>query len=669
MKKVKNKKIKAIKIFPPPFSLKFKYFSLGVVFSLVFVFLPLLFIAFLSELPNPNMLRFGQYPQATKIYDRNNKLLYQIYATENRTAIPLSSIPQSLRNATIAIEDKNFYSNAGFDLVAIIRAALADASGNSFQGGSTITQQLIKSTLLTPQPTLERKIKEIVLSIWANSIFKKDEILEMYLNQVPYGGTSWGVEAASQVYFGKKAADLNLAESAFLAGLPQAPSVYSPYGENPNLWKQRQKEVLNQMVNLGFIGKTEKEIAEEEELNFNPPQIPLYAPHFVMYIKDLLVKRYGLAAVEKGGLNVRTSLDLQLQEQAQDIVKEEVQNNSYLNLTNGAALITNPKNGDILAMVGSADYHDPSGGNVNVTLALRQPGSSIKVVTYSAALSRGFTAATILDDSPITFSAAGSPTYSPVNYDGKFHGLVSLRKAFANSFNIPAVKTLNQIGIPVMVDLGKKMGITTWNDPGSYGLSITLGGADIKMLDMSSVYGVLANSGKRVDINPILKITDPSGNILEEKNNIQSAQVLDPGVTFIIGNILSDNAARSLEFGINSPLLIPNHTVAVKTGTSDDKRDNWTLGYTPSYVVAVWVGNNDNSPMSQTLASGITGAAPIWNRIMTNLLLNSKDEKFATPYDVIAKPCIGRIEYFIKGTENSVNCTYVPPKPSPSPTP
>ncbi len=658
---------KAIKIFPPPFSLKFKYFSLGVIFSLIFVFLPLLFIAFLHELPNPNLLRLGQYPQATKIYDRNGKLLYQIYATENRTAIPLSSIPQSLRNATIAIEDKNFYSNSGFDLLAIIRAAIADASGNSFQGGSTITQQLIKSTLLTPQPTLQRKIKEIVLSIWANSIYKKDEILEMYLNQVPYGGTSWGVEAASQVYFGKKASDLDLAQSAFLAGLPQAPSVYSPYGETPNLWKNRQREVLTQMLNLGFIRKAEKEPAEKEELFFNPPQIPLFAPHFVMYVKDLLVQRYGLAAVEKGGLNVKTSLDLQLQEQTQDIVKEEVQNDNYLNLTNGAALITNPKNGDILAMVGSWDYADPQGGNVNATLALRQPGSSIKVVTYAAALANGFTPATFLDDSPITFNNPGSASYTPVNYDGKFHGSVSLRKAFANSFNIPAVKTLNKIGVPVMIDLGKKMGITTWNDPSSYGLSITLGGADIKMLDMAGVYGVLANAGKRVDINSILKITDPLGNILEEKGKAKETQAIDPGIAFIISDILADNTARSEEFGINSPLLIPNHVVSVKTGTSDDKRDNWTFGYTPSYVVAVWVGNNDNSPMSPTLASGITGAAPIWNRIMTNLLLNSKDENFAMPYDVVSKPCIGRIEYFLKGTENLVNCTYVSPSPSPTP--
>ncbi len=669
IKNLRHKKIKAIKIFPPPFSLKFKYFSLGVFFSLVFVFLPLLFVIFLSELPNPNLLRLNQYPQATKIYDRNNRLLYQIYATENRTAIPLSSIPKSLQNATIAIEDKNFYSNAGFDLLAIIRAAVADFKGDSFQGGSTITQQLIKSTLLTPQPTLQRKIKEIVLSIWANSIYKKGEILEMYLNQVPYGGTSWGVEAASQVYFGKKASDLDLAQSAFLAGLPQAPSTYSPYGESPSLWKQRQAEVLKQMVTLGFISKAEKEDAEKEELIFNPPQIPLYAPHFVMYIKDLLVKRYGLAAVEKGGLKVKTSLDLQLQEQVQDVVKEEVQNNNYLNLTNGAALITNPKNGEILAMVGSWDYTDPQGGNVNATLALRQPGSSIKVVTYSAALANGFTPATFLDDSPITFNNPGSESYSPVNYDGKFHGLVSLRKAFANSFNIPAVKTLNKIGVPTMIDLGKKMGITTWNDPGSYGLSLTLGGADIKMLDMASVYGVLANQGKRVEINPILKITDPTGNILEEKGKAKEVQVIDPGIAFIISDILADNLARSEEFGINSPLLLPNHTVSVKTGTSDDKRDNWTIGYTPSYVVAVWVGNNDNSPMSPTLTSGITGAAPIWNRLMTNLLINSKNEKFTMPSDVIAKPCIGRIEYFIKGTENSVNCTYIPPKITPSPTP
>lgn len=652
----KIKKAKPIKIFPLPFSVKVKYFLIGSVFSLIFIFLPLLFLIFLQDLPSPRILSLQENPQTTKIYDRTGILLYQIYASQNRTFIPLSSIPKKLQQATIAIEDKDFYSNPGFNIGAILRAAIADLSGKPLQGGSTITQQLIKATLLTPQISLIRKIKEVILAFWAERIYTKDQILQMYLNQIPYGGTSWGVEAASQTYFGKHAKDLDLAQSAFLAGLPNAPTLYSPYGEFPNLWKKRQKEVLASLVEQKFITPKEKEDAEKEELTFQPIQNPIHAPHFVMYVKDLLVKKYGLPMVEKGGLSIKTTLDLKIQETAEKIVKEEVENYRYLNLTNGATLVTNPKNGDIIAMVGSHDYSDPNGGNFNVTTALRQPGSSIKVVTYSAALSASFTAATTIDDSPIAFTSPDAPSYSPVNYDGRFHGLMTLRLALANSINIPAVKTLNAIGIPTMVELGKKMGISTWKEPNYYGLAITLGAGDVRMVDMATVYGVLANGGNRININPISKITDAYGNVLEEKK-IEKNRVLEPGVAFIISDILADNRARAMEFGANSPLKISNHTVSVKTGTSDNKRDNWTIGYTPSYLVAVWVGNNDNSPMSQNLASGITGAAPIWRRIMESLISSKPNEKMPVPENIIQKSCLGRNEYFIKGTEDFVNCT------------
>ena len=423
------------------------------------------------------------------------------------------------------------------------------------------------------------------------------------------------------------------------------------------------------MEKFKYITSKEKDDALKEELVFSNPQTPIYAPHFVMYIKDLLVKKYGLGMVEKGGLSVITSLDLKTQDMAQKIVTTEVENNAYLNLTNGASIVTNPKNGDILAMVGSKDYSDLNSGNFNVATALRQPGSSIKVVTYTLALTNGFTAATILDDSPISYVSAGSPTYIPVNYDGKFRGKISLRIALANSINIPAIKVLSKIGVPNMINLGKKMGITTWNNPENYGLAITLGAAETKMTDMATVYGVLANEGKRVNLNPILKLTDSTGNVLEEKkdDNFEKTQVIDPGIAFIMSDILADNNARSMEFGTSSPLNIPNHNVSVKTGTSDNKRDNWTIGYTPDYVVAAWVGNNDNSPMSQSLASGITGAAPIWHAIMTNLLVNYSSNGISIPQDVIQKYCIGRKEYFIKGTENLINCNYVPTTPTPKP--
>jgi penicillin-binding protein 1C len=659
--KKKATKEAVITFFPPPkhFNLKLKYFAVGFLFCLIFVFIPFSIYTFLASLPNPKLLTERSFPQTTKIFDRNGVLLYQIYANENRTLVPLSSLPKNLVNATIAIEDKDFYTNPGFDINGILRAAVADFSGRPIQGGSTITQQLIKSTLLTPEVSITRKIKEIVLAFWAERLYSKNQILEMYFNQVPYGGTAWGIEAASETYFGQNVQDLDLAQSAFLAGMPQAPSTYSPYGDNPTLWKQRQAEVLDKMYQLNYIDKNAESQALGESLTFQPPQTPIYAPHFVMYVKDLLVQRYGLAEVEKGGLNVTTSLDLNLQQDVQQIVSDEVNNDAYLNLTNGAALVTNPGNGDILAMVGSANYADQNGGNVNLTTALRQPGSSIKVVTYSTALSDGFTAASILDDSPITYQIPGSTPYSPVNYDGKFHGRVPLRIAFANSFNVPAVKTLQKIGIPAMVNMAKQMGITTWGNPSQYGLSLTLGAAEVKMTDMATVYGTIANLGKRVDLDPILKVSNYDGSISYQKQTELPNLVLDPGVSFIISNILADNNARSLEFGINSPLNIPNQFVSVKTGTSDNKRDNWTFGFTPSDLVAVWVGNNDNSPMSQALASGITGAAPIWNKIMSLLLTNTSVAPQKIPDDVVMKRCQGRNEYFIRGTETTPDCNFI----------
>ncbi|OGH10743.1 MAG: hypothetical protein A2684_00425 [Candidatus Levybacteria bacterium RIFCSPHIGHO2_01_FULL_36_15b] len=658
-KRVKaKKKEKQITIYPAPRNilLKLRFFIFGFLVCFVFIMIPLSLYLLVNSLPNPKSLSNREIPQTTKIYDRNGKLLYQIYANENRTLVPLSQIPKNLINATISIEDKDFYKNPGFDVAGITRAAIADLSGKPIQGGSTITQQLIKSTLLTPEVSITRKVKEIILAFWAERIYKKNEILEMYFNQVPYGGTAWGVEAASETYFGKNVRELSLAESAFLAGMPQAPTTYSPYGQNPNLWKKRQIDVLSKMKNLKYISEENMQEALTEELVFQSPRTPIYAPHFVMYVKDLLIQKYGLPMVEKGGLNVITTLDLNTQNMAQEVVTTEVDNNWYLNLTNGSALVTNPKNGDILAMVGSRDYNDPNGGNVNLTTALRQPGSSIKVVTYAAALSNGFTAATVLDDSPVVYQIPGSVPYAPVNYDGGFHGKVPLRIAFANSFNIPAVKTLAKIGVPTMVETAKKMGITTWKSADNYGLSITLGAAEVKMTELATVYGTVANLGEKVELNPFLKITNKGGDVFYQKENVTGKKVIDPGVAYIISNILSDNGARSIEFGTSSPLNIPGRVVSVKTGTTDNKRDNWTVGFTPDLLVAVWVGNNDNSPMSPSLASGITGAAPIWNKILTNLIAKEKSVLVSTPPNIVLKKCGSRMEYFIKGTENLASC-------------
>ncbi|HEX7042529.1 MAG TPA: transglycosylase domain-containing protein, partial [Patescibacteria group bacterium] len=613
-----------------------------------------------------NSLQQEQFPQTTKIYDRNHHLLYQFYANQNRTIIHLSDVPKYLKEATIATEDKNFYSNPGFDLIAIIRAAIIDSQGGKIQGGSTITQQLIKSAFLTSEQSIGRKLEELVLAFWTEHVYTKDQILEMYFNLVPYGGTAWGVEAASQTYFGQHVKDLDLAQSAFLAGLPQAPTRYSPYATS-NLWKNRQKEVLSHMRDLGYITKAQYSDALSENLNFQSPETPLLAPHFVMYIKDLLIQKYGLPMVEKGGLSVTTSLDLSVEQKTEKIIADEVQKDNYLNLTNGAAVVSDPKNGDILAMIGSADYNNPDWGNVNIPTSLRQPGSSIKIVTYATAFTKGFTAASRIEDEPVSFPGAVY-AYSPVNYDGAFHGWVSLRQALANSFNIPAVKLVNAVGVDSFVDMGKKLGIESLKSADNYGLSVTLGSPEVTMLDMATAYSTIANLGKRINLNPLLKVTDSRGNVLEQKS-VSSQKVLDPGVAFILSDILSDNNARSWEFGPNSPLKIDGHRVSVKTGTTDNKRDNWTIGYTPNYVVTVWVGNNDNSPMSQTLASGITGAAPIWHQIMSSLLGNSKDAPLVIPSDIVSKTCSGHTEYFIKGTENSVNCANIFPTWTPTPSP
>lgn len=645
-----------------PFRFKLKYFALGVLFALIFILPPFIVLVFLKDLPTPQQLSFRQIPQTTKIFDRNGTLLAEVYAQQNRTLVKLSDVPKHLQQATLAIEDKNFYNHPGFDVVAIMRAVRQTLLHDTLQGGSTITQQLIKSSMLTPEQSISRKIKELVLAFWTERLYTKEEILEMYFNQVPYGGTAWGVQAASETYFNKPVNELTLAESAFLAGLTAAPTTYSPYGENQNLWKKRQQEVLQHMVELNYITKNQADEARKEQLEFRTQRTALHAPHFVEYVKQQLIRQYGLASVEKGGLQVITSLDLTIQEMAEKYVSEEVAKAGDLNFTNGAALITDPRTGDILAMVGSHDFFDPNGGNYNVTTSLRQPGSSIKVVTYAAALKEGMTAATQIDDRPVAYPLANGSVYAPVNYDGRFYGRVSLRFALANSLNIPAVKILDAIGLDNMINLATQIGITSFTNPKAYGLSITLGAAEVTMLDMARINGVLANNGKLVQINPFLKVSDVRGNILEEKQSRPAGQqVLDPGIAFIISDILSDNQARSAAFGRNSVLEIKDHKVSVKTGTTDNKRDNWTNGYTDKYVVIVWVGNNNNEPMSPTLASGITGAAPIWHNIMEELLKNTPETPRVKPENVIEKYCFGRMEYFIQGTENTLNCG---PRPS-----
>ncbi len=636
------------------FTTRVRYFLLGVITSSIVIFMWQSYI-FVKDLPSPYTIGHTNFPLTTHIYDRNGKLLYEIYQNQNRTPVTLKNLPPYVAQATVAIEDKDFYHHSGIDLLSgILRALKENIFNGKFQGGSTITQQLVKTALLTPDRTIERKIKEVILALWTERIYSKDQILEMYLNQVPYGGSSYGIEEAAKTYFGIDAKALSLDQAAFLAGLPQAPSIYSPY-TNPKAAKDRRNEVLNAMYIQGYINKNTEEKALQEPVNVLPPETSIKAPHFVFYVKSQLEDEYGISTVEQGGLNVTTTLDLDIQKEAEKILKEEIAKVSNLNITNGAILVTQPSTGEILAMVGSVDYFNSADGAFNVTTALRQPGSSIKPIMYSLALQDGFTAASIINDSPIVFNIPGSSPYAPVNYDSKFHGNVTLRLALANSYNIPAVKTLEKVGVLNFVNFASKMGISTWTTPSRYGLSLTLGGAEVRMTDMATAFGVLANTGYKVPLDYYLKINGANG-FGEKQYHPFKIRELDPGIAYIISDIMSDNFSRQFEFGPNSALEIPGYKVAVKTGTTDDKRDNWTIGYTPDFLVAVWVGNNNNTPMNQQLASGITGAAPIWNRVMSYLLKNytNGNHWYNQPDDVVTKTCyFGKPEYFIKGTESS----------------
>lgn len=629
----------------------FKFFKAGlylVLTSLIIFGYSYFLVNAASSLPRPEKLSALKNPLTTKFYDREGRLLYLAYEGKNRSLVKLDELPNHLINATIAIEDKHFRNHKGVDLFAMLRALYSNLYNKEFQGGSTITQQLIKNTLLTSERTYVRKVKEIVLAYWAEKIYTKDEILTLYFNEAPYGGTTWGVEAAAETYFNKKAKELTLAQSAFLAGLPASPTEYSPFGQHPEYAKKRQKQVLDRMVEDGYISKMQAKLAYDEKLKFNTPQNIIKAPHFVMYVKSYLSKKYGEKIVSQGGLKVQTSLDSSLQAKAERIVAEEVEKLKPLHVTNGAAMITAATSGQILAMIGSKDYFDPNGGNYNVALALRQPGSSIKPVAYAAGFKQGYAPATILLDVPVVFKNAWE-TYTPVNYDGTFHGPVTIRTALASSYNIPAVKMAALVGVPNLIQTARELGITTFTDPERYGLSLTLGGGEVRMIDMMTLYGTLSQMGSKYIPTGILKVTDAYGAILEDNTQRMPVEVLAPGIAYMITSILSDNNARTPAFGPNSYLVIPNHTVAVKTGTTDSKRDNWTFGYTPEFVIGVWVGNNDNSPMNQALASGVTGAAPIWHKLMSTILEGRKDLAFEKPSDIAEATVEGKKDLVLNG--------------------
>ena len=596
-----------------------------------------LYAWYAKDLPKPGeVVRREGF--STRIYDREGELLYDLYNTERRTPIQIEEVPDHLKHATVAIEDKDFYKHQGFDFLTILRIPYNAIFRRRVVGGSTLTQQLVKNALLSNERTVIRKFKELILSLQIERRFSKDEILEMYLNEAPYGGTAWGVGAAADMYFSKDVGELTVAESAFLAGLPQRPSIYSPFAgkedeEGNPYWKGRTEAVLERMNEQGYLTAAayQESLAELEFIEFERTVSNIKAPHFVFYIRDQLEEMFGEEVVESGGLQVTTTLDLKLHQEAEEIVKEEVEDIAYLNITNGAAMVMDPKTGQILSMVGSADYFAKEatqegevaiGGQFNVAVdGLRQPGSSIKPVTYLAMFQRGYTPASMLMDVETEFATGVDQTeipYQPKNYDGEFHGPISLRSALGSSINVPAVKSVALVGVENFLQLAYELGFDTLEPSKEnlkrFGLAVTLGGGEVHLLDTVTAYSAFANSGSKVQPVSILKVEDMNGNTLFEHKQVDGPQVITTAEAFLINHILSDNNARLLAFGANS-LLNTGRPIAVKTGTTNDQRDNWTIGWSQEIMVGTWVGNNDNSPMKQ-VASGVTGASPIWRRII-----------------------------------------------------
>lgn len=664
-------------------------------FLAVFLSSSIFYFTFLWGLPGVSDLENHPLPQSSQIFDRQGNLLYVVYNGKiNRLPILLNKIPKVVKDATIAVEDKNFYQHHGISVKGVVRAFVNNLAKKPIQGGSTITQQLVKICLLKDdRRIISRKIREAYLAILVDFTYPKDKILEMYLNNAPYGGIAYGIEAAARKYFGKKASELSLNEAALLASLPSAPTVRSPYLTRKDSYKKNQQKVLSAMVEEKMITKKQADEAYKKELSLYSIENQIAAPHFVFWVVSDLERRYGKRLIQEGGLIISTTLDLKIQQMAEKIVKEDVEKNEDLYwISNGASLITEPKTGRVLAMVGSRDYFDEKhDGNVNVCTSKRQPGSSIKVINYAYALSHGkFTPSSIIDDSPVTYRNAWEG-YSPINYDGKYRGSVTVKQALAMSLNVPAVKVLNTYGADKMLDLGKKMGITSWENLKGYGLSLTLGAGEVKMTELATAYGVLPNLGIKRNLRGIEKVSDSYGNVIEDnrpdskvnrsvlakmgirevKAADEEERVLPEYTAYQLTNILSDNDARTPIFGSQSMLYIPGHKVAVKTGTTNEIRDNWTIGYTPDYLVATWVGNNNNQKMNPYLASGVTGAAPIWNEIMTNLLKNKPAESFDTPLGMLRiKVCAANgllpcdrcpkviEDDFVPGTEPKTHCYF-----------
>lgn len=599
------------------------------------------------KIPSLEGINERKVSQSTKIYDGTGKiLLYDVFQNTKRTIVPFENISIYIKDATLSIEDKDFYNHYGFKPTSFLRAVFVNLLTQSFsQGGSTITQQVVKNSLLTGDKSLlggpARKLKELVLSLKIEKVLGKDEILGVYLNEIPYGGSLYGVEEASQAFFGKKAGEVTIAEAAYLASIPKAPTYYSPYGKNKAQLDDRKNIVLKEMRRDGKITENEYQKALTENVTFLPKSnTGIKAPHFVMFVKDYLEKKYGTAVLEQGGLKVTTTLNYDLQVKAEAIAKKYAEiNQKSFNGSNDAFVAIDPKTGGILTMVGSRDYFDKEiDGNFNVTTAHRQPGSTFKPFAYAAAFTKGYTPETVVFDLPTQFSTncpiddftttTDGKCYGPGNYDDKFRGPMTLREALAQSINVPAVKTLYLAGIEDSINLAKNMGVNGLGNSNTYGLTLVLGGGEVSLLDMTSAYGVFATEGIRNPYTSILKVEDNNGNVLEEIK-LNPNQVLDTEVARKISDILNDNVARTPLYGANSSIYFPGRDVAVKTGTTNNYKDAWIIGYTPSVVVGTWAGNNDNTPMAKKVSGLIV--APMWRAFMDEVIKTIPNESFNKP--------------------------------------
>ncbi|TGD72643.1 penicillin-binding protein [Mangrovimicrobium sediminis] len=629
----------------------------------------------LPGLPSAEEIVSARPPASSLLLDRHGELLYRFYDEQDRIPVDLSEVPEHLVQAILAVEDHDFYTHPGFSLSGMARALRNNMRGGGvLEGGSTITQQLVKNRVLSTEKTLLRKARELVLALRLEWRLSKAEILELYLNQVAFGGAAYGVEAAALSYFDKHVGELTLSESAFLAGLLRAPSRYGPFRTGSTEYLYRKRLVLGRLLAEGWIDQGEYTAALHEPLRFAERRVTLRAPHFSLYVRDLLTQRFGEPLLDTGGLRIRTTLNLQLQEDVQAIVSNGVAEMFRHWVGNGAALVTAPGTGEILAMVGSVNYFDAGkDGEVNVTLALRQPGSTIKPLTYAMALEDGKTALSIYTDEPIELEVPDEGAYTPRNIDYEFDGEITLRQALARSRNIPAVNQLVEIGVPRFIAKAETLGIHSWRDQNPYRYALTLGSGEVRMLDLAQLFSTFPNLGYPAAPDPILEVFDRDGARIYARECVSSTagckgeQAFAPGVAFLINDILSDSRAREETLGQALDLRIPGHQVAVKTGTTDLLRDNWAIGYTTDRLAAVWIGNNDGSPM-RYLHSGQLGASTIWNRIMRRLLLTKPEHRFQVPPDIVRLPvcstgtdrscsdCQPREEYFLRGTESAAQC-------------